>query len=224
MAIPTGLLTRGTIIDHALRRAGNTKPSVRTDGIVAFNQILFDLYTQYEWPFLNTSTTLSLVGNFALPSDFLQAQDDRALMLVLVGVQVQRAPIFEVDRETFDRQLPSTGTPRVWHADRKNSIGLLWPTPDAAAYTATLRYKYLPPATTTDNDIPVFPWHLYLIQAMYVWALEYDSDPRSMQESMRADTLLMRLRQTSSPLRSQSPVVPLDPQVFGPVFDGDWGL
>lgn len=221
--IPTGLLTRAQIIDHALRRAGNTKPSVRTDAITGLNQILYDLYTQFEWPFLNTTATVTLGSTFTLPSDFLQSQDDTGLQITIINGQPVRFPMHEVDRGQLEAQVPTTGTPLLWHADRLAGLGRVWPTPDAQAYVAMLRYKKLPPALTSDSDIPVFPWHSTLIQAVYVWALEYDSDPRSVQESGRYDMMLSRLRQTSSPLRSQSAVVPLDPQVFGPVYDPDIG-
>src|SRR5262245_59672011 len=156
--IPTGLLTRAQIIDHALRRCGNTKASVRTDAITAFNQILFDLYTQYEWPFMVASdSTISITtSQFTLPIDFLVSQDDHAPVLTSINETPQRIALPEVDRATFDLYNPTaTGTPTLWHADRANGLGLVWPQANAVC-GATLRYRRLPDPTTSDDDIPEF--------------------------------------------------------------------
>lgn len=222
--IPTGLLTRGTILDHALRRAGNTKGTVRTLAADALNQALFELYTQFEWPFLHAETTLSLGGAIvALPADFLQSQDDHGLTITSINGEVARTPLAEVDRQTVALQVPTEGTPTLWHADRTTSQALLWPQNTQNVIVGTLRYRQLPPPLTDDADIPVFPWASYLIQLLYVWGLEYESDPRSVQETLRADEMLRRIRQAAMPLRSQSAVIPLDPHVFGPAFNDDVG-
>src|SRR5205814_8412844 len=110
-------------------------------------------------------------------------------------------------------------------------IGRVFPDPTGHVAAATLRFKFLPVADTTPapentptaNDalVPLFPYHLFLVQALYVLALEYEQDPRASEERQKVVQQLAAIRGTAMPLRSQPGVIPLDPDVFGTPFTED---
>lgn len=234
--LPPGRLTFGQIRDLALRRAGN-------QGIVAdagswLSQVLYELYVAYEFPFLFATTTITFSSpSFALPPDFLKPQDDRSFEIqTWNGSNAFGANILETDRFTFDSVAANNtvlGMPNRWTADRTLGVGLLFPNPTGNLGVAQFRYKQLPTAETTpppaanplanDAIVPVFPYHLYLVQALYVIALQHENDSRADAEEARRDRELQKLLATALPLRSFVSVVPLDPEVFGPVFSGDGG-
>lgn len=229
-ATPAGRLNRGTILDHALQRAGNTK--LRALARVHLNRILEDLYRDHDWPFLWVSVPVQLGGTvFTLPADFLQSQEDWGLTYIRDGV---RTPIPEVDRTKFvagSRQTGATAVaPMIWSADRSQGWGRIWPTPETAL-TGSLRYKMLPPdadptnAAAYDADVPAFPWSAYLIDALYAWALDYEQDPRALAwlaPDGLLDKQLARIRGTALPARSTPSTLPLDPQVFSSGRRPDW--
>src|SRR5438477_6806028 len=140
--VPTGRLTRAQIVSLALRKAGNTALGVNSatagaDAQTWLNQILFDLYSQYNWPFLNTSAALVLTSaQFTLPSDFLKAVDDYSLEVQTANGVAQQFFIMEVDRATFEAasfaqqaNTSALGLPRLWTADRNLGVGYLFPDP-----------------------------------------------------------------------------------------------
>jgi len=220
--VPTGQFNRGTIIDLALRRVGNT--AIKVDARSWLDQILFDLYTQFTWPFLLTLTTFSLTARtFTLPSDFLRAPHDHAHQITAVNGATTRGTIYEIPRADLEtRPSDTAGVPRVWTANLSAGVGILWPVPDSTTSTSTqLLYQRLPAQLTADTDVPTFPWSQYLVQAVYVAALEYERDGRSVQETARREALLNTLRQTSAPWRQHEPTLPLDAQVFSPGFRDD---
>lgn len=229
--LPTGQLTRKGIVDRALRKAGNSALSAGPtyEAQIWLNNILFDLYTTYTWPFLRTSTPVDLsTGTITLPADFLQTYNDTALIVTAVGGTPTFKRLQEVDQELFlqlDRTGTVRGTPSAWTIDRTQGVAYCTPAPDAVAYTGILYYQRLPTLIpidgTGDSLIPTFPWSDFLIQALYVAALEYESDGRSDTEAVKREQLLSRIVNRANPLRSQSPVIPLDPQVFSSTFNGD---
>jgi hypothetical protein len=236
MAIPAGRLKRGDILRSALQRAGNTKLMVAPAGQpalarVKLNRILEGLYNEHDWPFLWTEAPVSVGAQFTLPADFLQSRDDWGLSYV--RSDGMRRGVAEVDRYTFDtrgRNLRATcEDPLIWTADRARGIGRVWPTP-LTALQATLHYKFLPAdvdpldPVTYDADVPLFPWHDYLIDALYQWALDYEQDPRALGFAQLNAARLAQIRGTALPPRSRERTLPLDPQVFdqGPRRT-DWG-
>lgn len=229
MATPTGRLTRGTIIDQAQRLAANTSTSLKGEMRVWLNLELQDLYSQWDWPFILTTTTLTLSGlTFALPADFWRSQDDDALQITAVdGIAQRYRRVPEVDLQRYWRQYdPDTTntTPLLWAADRSNDVGRLWPT-STAAVSAQLRYKrHVPdvattPTATYDADLPIFPWHSYLVAKLYAMVLQWDEKPMAADALARADGMLARIRGVALPRKSVSDVVPLDPDTFLPPFE-----
>ena len=223
MATPTGRLTRGTILDQAQRRAGNTSTSLKAEMRVWLNQILDELYLGWDWPFLMTSTSVSLSGTtFALPAAFLRAQDAWGLVTTTVDGVAQRVRIPETDPGTYwarYREDTTASVPLLWTADRANDVGRVWPAP-AGTVTATLRYKqWIANADTTntttyDADIPVFPWHSYLIERCYQQVLEWDENPKAELVFQKCEMMLARIRGTALPLHSIDSTLTLDPDTF----------
>jgi hypothetical protein len=236
VALPPGQLTFGQIRDLALRRVGNT--ALVVDGGTLLSQILYETYVAWEWPFLNVTATVSISGpSFVLPPDFLKATDDRALEVVTFdGGSASGSVVREIDPYTFNtvsQPQTSFGRPQLWMADRANGVGLVFPDSTGHVAVCMLRYKRLPlneiapppPGTPTANDaiVPVFPYHLYLCQALFVELLKFEKDARADAEEARANRQFTTLQMGAHPLRSQVPIIPLDGTVFGPTFSGDGG-
>lgn len=229
-AIPTGQMTASQIRELALNRAGNR--ALDTDAISWLQEILFDLATLYDWPMLMRTATVAITGpTVTLPTlvegAFYQTQDDASLKpLTWDGQAIAgTAPILEVDRQRFDllHDPAALGQPVWWTVDRDAGVGYVTPNPVGHTLAAQLRYKYVPfPFTTLDDAaVPWFPWHNYLIQAVYCDALAHERDPRYDQAVADREAMLIRIRRGSSPRHAQSTVVPLDPAVFGTPFRGD---
>src|SRR5882724_3894330 len=219
--VPVGRLTRKQIIDLATRKAGNTQLGANSsiagaDAQTWLNQILFDLYTQYNWPFLNSQVALNFTGaSFSLPTDFLKAVDDFSLEVQTVNGASQQFFVAEVDRATFEAASfatqagVSSGLPRIWTADRNLGQGLLFPSAAGTTVTAVLRYQLLPSdidvTTAGDNTIPTFPWSFLLVQALYVQVLGFEGDGREESERQSLMRGLEGVRQAAQPLRAQEP-------------------
>lgn len=234
--LPPGRLTFGQIRRAGLAKAGNR--AVIADANAWLSQLLLELYVNWAWPFLMTSTPIFLNGpTFTLPSDFLQIQDDNGFQINLFDGQPVDPPlahILETDPATFAAiRLPATvgGMPRRCVLDRGNGIGTLWPDPTGHAVNCTLRYKRLPVAETTpppdatptanDAIIPVYPYHLHLIQGLAVLVMEYEQHPGAPQARADWERQLQGIRMNAMPLRSQEQVIPLEPEIFGVPFTED---
>ena len=175
MATPTGRLTRGVILSQAQRLVGNTSTSLLAELRIQLNLVLQDVHAQWDWPFLFTSTSVTLSGtSFTLPTNFLKAQDTHGLMVTAVAGVVSNIRVQEVDEEVFAANAVSGvegSIPLMWYADHSAAVGRIWPTPSDTV-SATLRYKVwtadvdTTDTTTYDADIPVFPYHSYLVKKM----------------------------------------------------------
>jgi hypothetical protein len=227
--IPPGRYTRQKIRDLALNRAGNR--ALDADAADFLAQHLFELYTLADWPFLYVSAPLTLSGpTVTLPSDFVTAQDDHAFQILAIdGSPQSNLFAFELSPEELAAYAPAPGTtsggvPLYWAVSRSDTTATVAPDPTGRRIDVLLRYKRLPPeplAADEPSDIPVFPYHNYLVQAVYVFALEHERDARAQAEAASRDTLLATIRRGAAPLRSQRADIPLDPVVFGRPFRGD---
>ena len=226
--IPPGRYTRQKIRDLALNRAGNR--ALDADAADFLAQHLFELYTLADWPFLYVSAPLVLTGpTVDLPADFVTAQDDHAFQIIAVdgGAQANCFAV-EVAPEQLAACAPAPGTgygvPTYWAVSRSDTTATVAPDPTGRRIDVLLRYKRLPPEPLPADepaDIPVFPYHNYLVQAVYTFALEHERDARALQEAGIRDNLLATIRRGAAPLRSQRADIPLDPLVFGRPFRGD---
>src|SRR2546430_2116100 len=209
--IPVGRLTRAQIVLLATRKAGNTQLGANSategaDAQTILNQLLYDLATQYNWPLLNVSATLTLTSaTFSLPSDFLKAANDYSLQIFTIDQQAQQFFILEVDRATFDAASfasqagPVAGIPRIWTADRSAGTGSLFPDPTGHVMSAVLRYQQAPVdidvTTAGDATVPWFPWSMVLVQGLYAYILEFEADGRADMERAKFDKMLEGVRQ-----------------------------
>jgi hypothetical protein len=240
MPIPTGRLTFQQIRDLAVRQAGNpqlgqpltTGPSPAT---IFLTQILYDLYTQYEWPFLFKTVTLNLVtDSFALPDDFYESQDDNALIVLQSNGLQQAQVVIEVAADEFYGMAATQAVgniPYYWTADRQNFVGLLFPNCIGNTNTAQFRYRAIPAVETTppltqdetviNAIVPVFPWANYLMQSLLVMCLQYERDPRYDMEVQKLEMMRKQVLQGSSVFRASSATIPLDPDVFRRPFRND---
>ena len=227
--IPPGRYTRQKIRDLALNRAGNR--ALDADAADFLAQHLFELYTLADWPFLYVSASLTLSGpTVDLPDDFVTATDDHAFQIVAIDGSPQ-ANVFalELSPEELAAIAPPAGSstggvPVYWAVSRSDTTASVAPDPTGRRIDVLLRYKRLPPEPLPADepaDIPVFPYHNYLVQAVYVFALEHERDARAQSEAAARDNLLSTIRRGAAPLRSQRADIPLDPAVFRPPFRGD---
>lgn len=239
--VPTGRLTFQQIRDLAVRKAGNTQLGVPlTNGpspaTIYLTQILFDLYTQYEWPVTNkTIPALALGGtSFVLPLDFYESEDDQSLIVTSSDGQLQASVVLETDPGTFAmmQATQALGTvPYYWTVDRQNGQGLLFPDCSAHTNIANFRYRSLPlaettPPTTNDESainavVPVFPSSRYLIQALFVEILQYERDPRYDAEKMVLESMKKEVLTGLNVLNASAREIPLDADVFRKPFRGD---
>jgi hypothetical protein len=225
--LPPGRYTRQRIRDLALNRAGNRALDAEAKDWLA--QHLFELYTLADWPFLYVSAGVTITGPiFALPDDFVTPQDDHAFEVVAVdGTPAGGTFVAEVAPELLAAQAAGGGLgipPVCWSVSRSDTTGRVFPDPAGHTVTATLRYRRLPPEPSPPNepsDIPVFPYHNYLVQAVYVFALEHERDARAPQAAAVRDNLFQVIRRGAAPVRSQRGDIPLDPLIFGTPFRGD---
>jgi hypothetical protein len=227
--IPPGRYTRQKIRDLALNRAGNR--ALDADAADFLAQHLFELYTLADWPFLYVSAPLVLSGpTVDLPADFMTAQDDHAFQIIAIdGSPQANCFAVELSPEELTAIAPalgatSRGVPQYWAVSRSDTTARVTPDPTGRRIDVLLRYKRLPPEplpAVEPVDIPVFPYHNYLVQAVYVFALEHERDARAQTEAATRDTLLAMIRRGAAPLRSQRADIPLDPLVFGRPFRGD---
>lgn len=234
--LPPGRLTWGDIRRFAMAKAGNR--AVITDANLYLSQLLYQLYTDWAWPFLMVTVPMTINGpTFTLPTDFLQAQDDNSLQVMTwdgQNIALPMAFILEKDPATFyatQQVNTSGGMPRIWMADRNAGVGRVFPDPTGHSLVVTFRYKMLPFAETipaplstplaNDAIVPTFPYHGYLVAALAAMIMDYEADPRAALAVQMADALLARIRSNAMPLRSQEPVIPLDPEIFGAPFTED---
>jgi len=215
--------SRGTIMEQALQRVGNTSKTMFDQARIRLNRILHDLHQGWDWPFLWTTITLPLAadGTVTLPADFVKAEDDQSLVVLSANGQPMRRVVQEVDHRTFAALTQSgdvAGTiPRIWTIDYATMTGRAWP---RNAASVELRYKFLPPDMPTtdtiayDADIPSFPWDTFLMDALAEWGMAYEDDPRRAEQLTINEAMLQRLRGATWPERSFPSTVPLDPVFF----------
>ena len=238
MATIIGQLTRKSIVDRACRRAGNTALSQAPDyeAQIWLNQILSDLYVQFDWPFLILTQSVSLSGlSFFLGNldtavgSFTRPAHDLGLVVTAIDGAPSSGLIREVDRRTFDylSGMNSTATalvPDVYTINYQNNYILFYPTISStitANFSHYVQPAALPIDTSGDSLIPTFPWSDYLIQALFVAVLEYEMDGRANSEAEKRELMLQRIRNITLPSRSAEPTIPLDVNVFSMPFRGE---
>lgn len=184
---------RGQIASEAEAIVNNTNLGTITDAII--NRILYKLYTNYEWGFLISSTTItfsSAVASAALPTDYLGH-------LHLKWRDTSQTPNFEHNIAWMDYSdyltittplqlgnIPKRYTiaPSVRHGSA-GAIGnlLIWPTFETTSNpNCQLIYYALPTVivegTAGDGVVPAFQNHAFLVEATVNELRNYQHDPR----------------------------------------------
>lgn len=225
--IPQGRYTRQRIRDLALNRAGNR--ALDADATDFLSQHLFELYTLADWPFLYVSAPLTITGvTVDLPADFLSIQDDHGMQVLAVdGHATPNTFVAELSPEELAARsgpgMQGGAPPSFYAISRSATQASFSPDPSGHSISALVRYRRLPPEplpAAEPGDIPVFPYHNYLVQAVYVFALEHERDARAQQEAAVRDNLLASIRRGQAPLRSQRSDIPLDPLIFRTPYRG----
>lgn len=224
MAVFTGRRTRRQIIDQALKKAGNSK--ILAEARVELGRIIENLWLEHEWPFSYRETALVLVASTTLPTDFLKVESsDTGLRGTSVDGVVDDWPILIVTPTEWRRR----AIPRAETAERPDfamvnystSTLLPWPIPEGTV-RAVLVHKFLlaevdPADTATfDADIPLFPYHGYLTDALELWAHQYEHNTTqaAMREAGNARALSNLLANAIPRDANQASTLELDPAIF----------
>jgi len=175
------------------------------------------------------SAPLTITGaTVDLPDDFVSIQDDHGMQILAIdGQPTANTFVAELSPEELAaRSGPGmqSGAPPSFYAISRSAMQASFsPDPSGHSLSALVRYRRLPPEplpADEPDDVPVFPYHNYLVQAVYVFALEHERDPRAQQEAANREMLLASIRRGQAPLRSQRSDIPLDPLVFRVPFRG----
>ena len=189
--------------------------SISAPAYVALNEILTGLYTQYEWPFLDTgaNVTISAREN-SLPTDFWRCRFENPLM-ILDGDS--RYILQQYDPATFFHAGLSsqvvTGRPSSFSIDKNRSSYFVDATPDKT-YNGELHYqKYLARLTAT-TAVPMFPHPDLVIQKLLAWYYQHEDDSRWQAAKAEADNMLLRIRASAYEDRDSAAAIPLDGRIF----------
>ena len=181
-------LTRGNIVSRATELANNS--ALTTVGNNFLNIILIGLYTNYNWDFLAATATISFASGAvsgALPTDYRTHIDVKwvdtsaspnnetslswmpykdYLRIVSPGATGANPTHYSISP---DFSLDSSG----------NSSGnlLVYPTFNKAD-SVKLHYRSLPAALSSDDQVPQFYDHEYLVDALTNRLYQYQNDPR----------------------------------------------
>lgn len=202
--------------------------STSSQAFRALNEILTGLYTQYEWPFLDTGGTVAIAAREnSLPPDFWRCRFENPLIL-LDGDS--RYVLQQLDPETFFHagvSAPSqTGRPSVFTIDKNRSSFYVDKTPDQS-YVGELHYqKYIARLSAT-SAVPMFPHPDLLVQKLLAWYYQQQDDTRWQAAKAEADAMFLRIRASAYEDRDSSAAIPLDGRMFrGMPSDPDgygWG-
>lgn len=115
-----------------------------------------------------TITTLSGTAVYPWPVDLARI---RSIFNAVTNLELTRVALSDIDRS---QQV--AGTPAFFATDSTNFR--FYPTPDASAYTLTLRYWRMPAVLVNDTDVPALPvdYHDMLITYALWKCYERDDD------------------------------------------------
>lgn len=186
-----------------------------TPAYVALNEILTGLYTQYEWPFLDTAANITVASREnALPTDFWRCRFENPLMVLDGG---SRYVLDQLDPATFFHAGLSTqsvtGRPTCFTIDKNRSSYFVDATPDKT-YNGELHYtKYLARLTAT-TEVPMFPHPDLIVQKLLVWYYQHQDDNRWQAAAANVQDMMTRIRASAYEDRDSSAQIPLDGHWF----------
>ena len=184
---------RGQIASEAEAIVNNTALGTVTDSII--NRVLYKLYTNYEWGFLTSSTTVtfsSATASAGLPSDYLghlhcKWRDTSASPIYehnLAWIDYSKYLMINTPLQVAAQPKVYTISPQVRHGSA-GAVGnlLIWPTFETTSNpNCTLIYFALPTqvveGTAGDGAVPLFQNHAFLVEATVNELWNYMRDPR----------------------------------------------
>lgn len=186
-----------------------------TPAYVALNEILTGLYTQHEWPFLDSGGTVTIAAREnALPSDFWRCRFENPLILLDGDA---RYILDHLDPESFFHggvSSPSqTGRPSCFTIDKNRSSFYVDCTPDRS-YVGELHYQKYLARLTTVTAVPMFPHPDVLVQKLLAWYYQQQDDTRWQAAQAEAQQMLLRVRASLYEDRDSAAAIPLDGRFF----------
>lgn len=194
--------------------------------------ILRSLYTLHDWPFLITAKTLTLPSgapSVSLPPEFMRTTGQELFFWIIASTG--RTPIYQQDRERFFADFPTVATPgkpQFCYIERISGSIFLKPFPDQT-YISEFHFQQLPRGGKANSDgnpldsitdIPWFPHHDYLTQALLVKYYIDQDDPRAQAAEQQRMQLWGNLRGAAWDQREGGAnwnSVALDATIFPPV-------
>lgn len=186
-----------------------------TAAYVWLNELLTELYTTREWPFLETAANLVIAAREnALPTDFWRTRFPDPLIII---DGTQRRQLAQLSPEEFFSSnvtaSPPTGPPNMFMIDKNRSSFFVNPIPDKS-YNAELHYVKYIPRLTAITDVPLFPHSSYLIQAMLAKYYQHQNDDRYASAQAEAAQILQQITAQAFEERDTNSVVPFDNHHF----------
>jgi hypothetical protein len=142
------------------------------------NWVLDDIYTRYNFPFMEASTTFNTVDGtqeYALTG--IASDIDKIRLLTDTTNDVVLDYIDPIELEQADPANDDESKPYKWTV--YNDTLKLWPTPDAA-YVIKVTYKKVPAHLTANTESPLIPERyqeivvLGVFQKVNEWNDDYD--------------------------------------------------
>jgi hypothetical protein len=135
-----------------------------------------DLSTQFSWPFLEASTTITLVDtqpNYALPADFATMNSAQRSDMAYLLKELH-------PRDAWARWAPDAGADKPTHFYFWGGDIYFAPTPTGPTLPdVTLRYYKMPTLMTNDTDTPEWDPQFHMLLAEFtaakVWEREEDN-------------------------------------------------
>ena len=215
-------MNRGQLTSHVEQIANAVNLASITDQLL--NVLLSKLYTDYTWGFLIREASLAMasgVASVAIPTDygmhFHCKWFDRDVTpnssVNIIWADYSDFVQIEVPLQVADHPERYTVTPNVYR-DSTGSRGtlLIHPTFDAPG-TVVLYYYIQPADLSLDADVPTFPDHPFLADALVNEIHRYQRDPR--WDPYFIERNIKRVRGNMKDQGGVStPTVRLDPRYF----------
>lgn len=156
--------------------------STSSKAFIQLNEILTDVYTSRDWPFLASATNVVISAREnSLPTDYWRARFHDPLVLIKGN---ERLALTMLDPASFFHgglhAINATGEPKRATIDKKRGSFYVDCSPDRS-YNAELHYFRYVARLTATSDVPLYPHHSHLIQLLNAWYAQQQNDPERYQ-------------------------------------------
>lgn len=179
------------------------------------NDVLKEAYILFDWPGTQTAGTIQILARSqSLPEDFWRMQFENGLWILL---DAERFKLTSCGREEFFGSLTddsTKGRPLRFYIDR-NKAGSLFvdPIPDKL-YLAEMHYYKLPAKLNSVDDVPDFPYDMFLFWALLERYYMDQDDSRLVVAQQNKMKIVQEVRGVASTNREQSTMSSLDERFF----------